>query len=147
MWNPQKAGYLLRNILGSKVVKTNLKEDFHINYSVTSQIVAYRDCSSSYHSIAASIGRDPKTFSRIWSRWVQGNKIEDRAGSQRFPITRSREERHVTRMSLMDRTAMLRALNQELVSFARQQECLPEQFDGVCCSMDSHLGDNNRGYS
>ncbi|GFV30783.1 hypothetical protein TNCV_3666741 [Trichonephila clavipes] len=30
MWNPQKAGYLLRNILGSKVVKTNLKEDFHI---------------------------------------------------------------------------------------------------------------------
>ncbi|GFY01019.1 hypothetical protein TNCV_1364241 [Trichonephila clavipes] len=37
MWNPQKAGYLLRNILGSKVVKTNLKEDFHINYSVTSK--------------------------------------------------------------------------------------------------------------
>ncbi|GFV18135.1 hypothetical protein TNCV_169382 [Trichonephila clavipes] len=35
MWNPQKAGYLLRNILGSKVVKTNLKEDFHVNYSVT----------------------------------------------------------------------------------------------------------------
>ncbi|GFV39648.1 transposable element tc3 transposase [Trichonephila clavipes] len=35
MWNPQKAGYLLGNILGSKVVKTNLKEDFHINYSVT----------------------------------------------------------------------------------------------------------------
>ncbi|GFU85540.1 uncharacterized protein TNCV_2860551 [Trichonephila clavipes] len=25
MWNPQKAGYLLRNILGSKVVKTDLK--------------------------------------------------------------------------------------------------------------------------
>ncbi|GFY29470.1 hypothetical protein TNCV_2626411 [Trichonephila clavipes] len=25
MWNPQKAGYLLRNILSSKVVKTNLK--------------------------------------------------------------------------------------------------------------------------
>ncbi|GFV59412.1 putative RNA-directed DNA polymerase from transposon BS [Trichonephila clavipes] len=25
MWNPQKAEYLLRNILGSKVVKTNLK--------------------------------------------------------------------------------------------------------------------------
>ncbi|GFV12121.1 hypothetical protein TNCV_3820401 [Trichonephila clavipes] len=25
MWNPQKAGYLLRNILRSKVVKTNLK--------------------------------------------------------------------------------------------------------------------------
>ncbi|GFT81622.1 hypothetical protein TNCV_3674461 [Trichonephila clavipes] len=37
MWNPQKAGYLLRNILGSKVVKPNLKEDFHINYSVTSK--------------------------------------------------------------------------------------------------------------
>ncbi|GFX09477.1 uncharacterized protein TNCV_4698631 [Trichonephila clavipes] len=34
MWNPQKAGYLLRNILGSKVVKTNLK-GLHINYSVT----------------------------------------------------------------------------------------------------------------
>ncbi|GFV20243.1 hypothetical protein TNCV_5032361 [Trichonephila clavipes] len=46
MWNPQKAGYLLRNILGSKVVKTNLKEDFYINYSVTIFTVETKDSGS-----------------------------------------------------------------------------------------------------
>ncbi|GFT03792.1 HTH_Tnp_Tc3_2 domain-containing protein [Trichonephila clavipes] len=61
------------------------------------------------------------TVSRIWNRWVQDGNTERRAGSQRPPITSSREDRHVTRMVLMDRAATSRALSQELVSFARQQ--------------------------
>ncbi|GFX54801.1 hypothetical protein TNCV_2556871 [Trichonephila clavipes] len=46
---------------------------------------------------------------------------EHRAGSQRPPITSSREDRNVTRMTLMDRAATSRSLNQKLVSFTRQQ--------------------------
>ncbi|GFW49572.1 hypothetical protein TNCV_2843531 [Trichonephila clavipes] len=38
-----------------------------------------------------------------------------------FPITNNREERHVTHMALMDRTATPRALSQEFGSFARPQ--------------------------
>ncbi|GFU18413.1 HTH_Tnp_Tc3_2 domain-containing protein [Trichonephila clavipes] len=32
---------------------------------------AYRNCGLSYHSIAARVGRDSMTVSRIWNRWVQ----------------------------------------------------------------------------
>ncbi|GFW39893.1 HTH_Tnp_Tc3_2 domain-containing protein [Trichonephila clavipes] len=42
-------------------------------------------------------------------------------GSQQLPITSSREDRHVTHIALMDRSAASRALSQELGSFARQQ--------------------------
>ncbi|GFS66800.1 transposable element Tcb1 transposase [Trichonephila clavipes] len=59
--------------------------------------------------------------SRIWNRWVQDGKTERSAGSQRPPITSSREDRHVTLMALMDRAAPSRALSQELGSFAGQQ--------------------------
>ncbi|GFY01919.1 hypothetical protein TNCV_4796411 [Trichonephila clavipes] len=34
------------------------------------RIVAYRDCDLSYRSIAARVGRDPMTVSRIWNRWA-----------------------------------------------------------------------------
>ncbi|GFX06461.1 hypothetical protein TNCV_3016951 [Trichonephila clavipes] len=40
------------------------------------EIVAYWDCGLSYRSIAARIGRDPMTVSRIWNRWVQENNME-----------------------------------------------------------------------
>ncbi|GFV92348.1 hypothetical protein TNCV_3949581 [Trichonephila clavipes] len=51
---------------------------------------------------------------------TEGN-AERRAGSQRPPITNSREDRHVTHMALMDREATLRALSWESGSFAGQQ--------------------------
>ncbi|GFX40211.1 transposable element Tc3 transposase [Trichonephila clavipes] len=74
-----------------------------------------------YVNIAVRIRRDPMTVSRIWNRWFQDGNTEYRAGSQRPPIASSREDRHVTRMALMDREATSRALSQELGSFARQQ--------------------------
>ncbi|GFV51124.1 hypothetical protein TNCV_4744011 [Trichonephila clavipes] len=45
------------------------------------RIVAYRNCGLPYHSIAAPVGRDPVTVSRIWNRWVQHGNTECRAGS------------------------------------------------------------------
>ncbi|GFY03100.1 HTH_Tnp_Tc3_2 domain-containing protein [Trichonephila clavipes] len=54
--------------------------------------------------------------SRIWNRWVQDGNTLRRFGSKRPHITSSGEDRHVTRMVLMER-----ALSQDLGSFARQQ--------------------------
>ncbi|GFY05868.1 HTH_Tnp_Tc3_2 domain-containing protein [Trichonephila clavipes] len=76
----------------------------HVSDFDKGQIVAYRKCGISYHSIAARVGRDPITVSRIRNRWVQDGNTESRAGSQP-PITNSRENRHVTRMALMNRVA------------------------------------------
>ncbi|GFW70405.1 HTH_Tnp_Tc3_2 domain-containing protein [Trichonephila clavipes] len=78
-------------------------------------------CGLSYRSTAARVGRDTTTVSRMWNRWFQDGNMERRAGSQRPPITSSREDRHVTRMTLMDHASMSGALSQELGSFARQQ--------------------------
>lgn len=93
----------------------------HVSDFDRGRIVAYRDCGLSYRSIAARVGRDPMTVCRIWNRWVQEGHTDRRAGSQRPAITNSREDRHFTRMALMDRTATSGALSQEMGSFARQQ--------------------------
>ncbi|GFW77552.1 hypothetical protein TNCV_2499441 [Trichonephila clavipes] len=50
------------------------------------------------YRIAAHVGRDPTTVSRIWPA---GN-MEDRDGSQWTPITSSRQYRHSTLMVFMD---------------------------------------------
>ncbi|GFU60367.1 HTH_Tnp_Tc3_2 domain-containing protein [Trichonephila clavipes] len=55
----------------------------HISDFDKGRIVAYRNCGLSYRSIAARVGRDPMTISRIWTRWVQDGNTELRAGSQR----------------------------------------------------------------
>ncbi|GFW56416.1 uncharacterized protein TNCV_2089231 [Trichonephila clavipes] len=57
----------------------------------------------------------------VFPIWRTIGKTAHRVGSQRSPITSSREDRHVTRMALMGHAASSRALNQELGSFARQQ--------------------------
>ncbi|GFX18412.1 uncharacterized protein TNCV_4307131 [Trichonephila clavipes] len=61
------------------------------------------------------------TVSRIWNRWFQDGNTERPSGSQRFPITSRRKDRHIIRMTLMDRTDTSRVLSRELGSFARQQ--------------------------
>ncbi|GFW19749.1 hypothetical protein TNCV_1606391 [Trichonephila clavipes] len=64
-------------------------------------------------SITARIGKDPIIVSRTWNGWVQDGIMECRAGSQRLPITSNREDRHVSIMALMDRTATPRATSPE----------------------------------
>ncbi|GFU50322.1 HTH_Tnp_Tc3_2 domain-containing protein [Trichonephila clavipes] len=93
----------------------------HVSDFDKCRIGAYRDCDLSFHSIDARVGRDPVTVSRIWNQWVQDGNKERHDGSQRPSFTSSREDRHVTRIALMDRAAPSRAPSQELGSFARQQ--------------------------
>ncbi|GFV41738.1 HTH_Tnp_Tc3_2 domain-containing protein [Trichonephila clavipes] len=110
------------------VSSTNIYQ--HISDFDKGQIVAYRECGLSQRSIAASVGRDPMVVSRTWNRWVQNGNTERRTGSQRPFIPSSREERHVTRTPLMDRTPSSRALSQELGRL-QDSKCLHEHFDDV----------------
>ncbi|GFX59112.1 HTH_Tnp_Tc3_2 domain-containing protein [Trichonephila clavipes] len=86
------------------------------------------------------------TVSRIWNRWVQDGNKERRAGSQRPPITNSREDRHVTRMTLMVLTATYCALSQELGSFARQQVTDLPRYSAVAlaCTFTKSLTNRKR---
>ncbi|GFV28665.1 uncharacterized protein TNCV_3986151 [Trichonephila clavipes] len=93
-------------------------------------LMKVRDCGLWYCNIAARVSQDPMAVSRIWNRWVQDGNTERHAGSQRFHITSSREDRHVIRKALMDRAATPRALSQELGSFARQQVSSQTHQDG-----------------
>ncbi|GFY17800.1 HTH_Tnp_Tc3_2 domain-containing protein [Trichonephila clavipes] len=51
---------------------------------------------------------------------VQDSNTECSSGSQLTPIISSRKDRHVTRMTLMDRAATSQAPSQELGLFAKQ---------------------------
>ncbi|GFV07737.1 hypothetical protein TNCV_4942391 [Trichonephila clavipes] len=53
------------------------------------------------------------TVNRIWNRWFRDGNTERRAGSQLPPITSRREDKHVTRMVLMDSAATPRTLSQD----------------------------------
>ena len=84
-------------------------------------IVDYRDWGLSCRSISAHIGRNPIFIYRIWNQWIQEGFTECCDGSQQLAITNSQEDRHLTRMALMDYTVTLRTLNQKMGSFAMQQ--------------------------
>ncbi|GFW58958.1 uncharacterized protein TNCV_2830641 [Trichonephila clavipes] len=67
------------------------------------------------------------------------------AGSQRSPITISREERYVTPMALMCLAATSGALSRELRSFAGQVSARTVRRHLLL--LDSHLRDHGCGYS
>ncbi|GFU49487.1 HTH_Tnp_Tc3_2 domain-containing protein [Trichonephila clavipes] len=77
----------------------------HVSDFDNGRIVAYWDCGLSYRSIAARVDQNPMTVCRIWNPWVRDGNTELRAGSQRLSFTSIREDRHVTRIALMDRAA------------------------------------------
>ncbi|GFX44059.1 HTH_Tnp_Tc3_2 domain-containing protein [Trichonephila clavipes] len=69
------------------------------------RIVACGDCGLSHCSFATGVDRDSMIVCRILNVRVQDGNAERRAGSQGPPITSSREDRHVSRMTLMGRAA------------------------------------------
>ncbi|GFW40778.1 HTH_Tnp_Tc3_2 domain-containing protein [Trichonephila clavipes] len=92
----------------------------HVSDFDRGQIVAYHKCGLSYRSITSRVGRNPVTVSRIRNRGFKDGNMERCARSQRPPMTNSREDMHVTRMTLMDCLTTSRDLSQEMESFARE---------------------------
>ncbi|GFV82419.1 HTH_Tnp_Tc3_2 domain-containing protein [Trichonephila clavipes] len=63
----------------------------HVSDFDKGRVVAYRDYGLSYHNIAARVGRDAITVSKIYNRWVQDGNMERRAGSQ-WPVSLAAEK-------------------------------------------------------
>ncbi|GFU53214.1 hypothetical protein TNCV_2952581 [Trichonephila clavipes] len=85
------------------------------------------------------------TISKIWNRWVHDGNTGRRAGSQRPPIASSGENRHVT---LMVTQLIMKPRHEPRVKnwgHLQDNNCLLEQFDDVCRSMDSQPGDHGFG--
>ncbi|GFT50419.1 hypothetical protein TNCV_1004211 [Trichonephila clavipes] len=61
------------------------------------------------------------TVSRIWNRWVQDGNTERRDGSQRTPITSSRENRHLSTWPYTESCSHVPSTESRMGSFARQQ--------------------------
>ncbi|GFS72751.1 HTH_Tnp_Tc3_2 domain-containing protein [Trichonephila clavipes] len=66
------------------------------------RIVAYRDCGLFYRCIAVRVGQDPVFVCKMKNRWVIDGHRELHVISRQPVISNSREDRHVTCMSLMD---------------------------------------------
>ena len=62
------------------------------------------------------------TTFRVGNQCVKENHTERLAGSQWFATTNNLEDRHLTRIILIDRIATSGALSQETGSFARQKK-------------------------
>ncbi|GFW12709.1 HTH_Tnp_Tc3_2 domain-containing protein [Trichonephila clavipes] len=92
------------------------------------RIVVYQDCGLSHRGIAGSVVRDPMTVCIIWNRWIKDGNTKHRAETLQPPIPRGREDRHVTRMVLIDCAAQPRVLSQEL-GRSLYDKCLYEKFD------------------
>ncbi|GFU56401.1 hypothetical protein TNCV_2609231 [Trichonephila clavipes] len=78
-------------------------------------------------------------MSRVGSR----NAYHQVSSVDKGLVVDSREDRHVIRITLVDRAATSRDLSQELRVVCK---CLHGQFDDVCSSVDSQLGDHGSGY-
>ena len=84
----------------------------------------YLKCSNTFlagcTAVSLLIGRDVMTICKVWKRWIQEIHTKHHTGPQHSAIADNQEDRHLNHMALMDRTAMSRALIQEMESFARE---------------------------
>ncbi|GFY36863.1 HTH_Tnp_Tc3_2 domain-containing protein [Trichonephila clavipes] len=68
------------------------------------------------------------TVSIIWNRWVQDGSMERHNGSQWPPITSSREDGHVSRLTLMNPATTSQGMSEEWETFARQHVSAGRRF-------------------
>ena len=78
------------------------------------RIVADWDCNLSYRNITIRICRDLMTVCRVWNSSVLEGHTKRCAGSQWPTIINRWEDKHLTRMALLDHAAKSRTLSQEM---------------------------------
>ena len=80
------------------------------------RIVAYRDCGLSFREIGSRVGRNQTTVMRICDRWMQEGTTDRRVPSHPPQCTTSRDDRHIVRMAVTDRSATSRTIAQHIQS-------------------------------
>ena len=64
-----------------------------------------REAGLSYRDIAVRTGHDATTVVRVWNQWREVGRTQRRAGTGPHNMTTARDDRHLIRMAVMDRTA------------------------------------------
>ncbi|GFW60656.1 transposable element Tcb1 transposase [Trichonephila clavipes] len=78
------------------------------------RIVAYRDCGLSFRQIGSRVGRNQSTVMRICDRWMQEGTRDRRRRSHLPQCTTSREDRHIVRIAMTDRSVTSRIVAQHI---------------------------------
>ncbi|GFV13817.1 transposable element Tcb1 transposase [Trichonephila clavipes] len=78
------------------------------------RIVAFQDCGLSFREIDSRVGRNKTTVMRICDRWMQEGTADRRGRSHPPQCTTSREDRHIVRMVVTDRSVTSRTIAQHI---------------------------------
>ncbi|GFY02992.1 uncharacterized protein TNCV_979971 [Trichonephila clavipes] len=73
-------------------------------------IIGLREGGFSYHAIGACVQRNSSTVMRVWKQWTDEHLTTRKTGSGRRKVTSARDDRHLLRMTVNDRTASSRHL-------------------------------------
>ena len=68
------------------------------------RMVGLREAGLSYRDIAARTGHSATTVMRVWNQWKEEGRTQRRAGIGPRDVTTARDDRHLVRMTVMDRT-------------------------------------------
>ncbi|XP_042895534.1 uncharacterized protein [Parasteatoda tepidariorum] len=74
------------------------------------RIIGLREAGLSYRAVAARVQRNRSTVMRVWKQWTDECQTTRKSGSGPRNVTSARDDRHLIRIVLTDRTAPSRQL-------------------------------------
>lgn len=77
----------------------------HVSGFERGRMVGLREAGLSYRAIAVRTGHAATTVMRVWKQWTDEGRTQRRAGSGPRNRTTARDDRHLVRMAITDRTA------------------------------------------
>ncbi|GFW23148.1 transposable element Tc1 transposase [Trichonephila clavipes] len=86
------------------------KEKFQQLAFERGRIIGLREGGFSYRAIGAREQRNSSTVMRVWKQWTDAHRTTRKTGSGRRKVTSARDDRHLLRMAVNNRTASSRQL-------------------------------------
>lgn len=77
----------------------------HVSEFERGRMIGLRETGLSYRDIAARTGHAATTVMRVWNQWIEEGRTQRRAGTGPHNVTTARDDRHLVRMAVTDRTA------------------------------------------
>ena len=101
------------------------------------RMVSLREADLSYRDIAVRIGHAATTVMRVWNQWREKGRTQRRTGTGPRNVTTARNDRHLVRMAVTDRTASSTVLRRRDVGVLQLVwTCLLQQFVAIFSGLD-----------
>ncbi|GFU05103.1 uncharacterized protein TNCV_574541 [Trichonephila clavipes] len=85
-------------------------EQFQQHTEFERGIISLREGGFSYRAIGVRVQRNNFTVMRVWKQWTDEHRPTRKIGSGRWKVTSARNDRHLLRMVVNDRTVSSRQL-------------------------------------